>query len=220
MSESAGGRAPEVLVMAKAPTPGMAKTRLCPPLSLDLAARLAEAALIDTLETVAKAKTDGRILALDGEPGPWLAPGFRVVAQRGTGLDSRLAQAFQEARGPALLVGMDTPQLTPALLEQCIRQLQAPDVDAVLGPAEDGGWWIIGLRRADPRVFLGVPMSSPLTGRAQRERLRRLGLRSIELPILRDVDRFEDAVAVAELAPDSNFARVLHESVVGRLART
>jgi glycosyltransferase A (GT-A) superfamily protein (DUF2064 family) len=84
-----------------------------------------------------------------------------------------------------------------------------PGVDAVLGEAEGGGWWIIGLRRADPGVFLGVPMSTPHTGRAQRERLGRLGLRSAHLPMLRDVDRYEDAVAVADLAPGTNFARAL-----------
>jgi len=213
----AGGR-PEILVMAKAPTPGRAKTRLCPPLSLDQAAQLAEAALIDTLEAVGCSRAGRRTLVLDGVPGPWLAPGFRVVAQRGTGFDVRLANAFHETLGPALLVGMDTPQITPPLLDDAMRRLLSPGVDAVLGSAKDGGWWIIGLRRADPRVFLGVPMSSPVTGRAQRDRLRRLGLRCAELPVLRDVDRFEDALAVAELAPATRFARTLDEIVLGQLA--
>lgn len=210
---------PEVLVMAKAPVPGRAKTRLCPPLSLDQAATLAEAALIDTLEAVAASAARRRTLVLEGEPGPWLLPGFRVIAQHGRGLDERLAAAFKTTSGPALLVGMDTPQLTPTLLDQAIGLLRAPGVDAVLGPAEDGGWWIIGLRRADPRVFLGVPMSSPRTGRAQRARLRRLGLRCVELPMLRDVDRFEDARAVAELALGTRFARTFDDLVLERLAR-
>jgi uncharacterized protein len=211
-------RRPEVLVMAKAPVPGRAKTRLCPPLSLDQAAVVAEAALIDTLETVSACSAGHRTLVLDGEPGPWLAAGTRVIAQRGRGLDERLAAAFQQTAGPALLVGMDTPQLTPALLDLAIGLLQAPGVDAVLGPAEDGGWWIIGLRRADPRIFLGVPMSSPHTADAQRARLAQLGLRTVELPTLRDVDRFADALAVAELAPSTHFARALGDVVLGRLA--
>ena len=205
--------------MAKAPVPGRAKTRLCPPLSLEQAAVLAEAALIDTLEAVAASSAGHRMLVLDGEPGPWLVPGVRVVAQRGRGLDERLAAAFQQTSGPALLVGMDTPQLTPALLDLAIGLLQAPGVDAVLGPAEDGGWWIIGLREADPRIFLGVPMSSPNTADAQRARLGQLGLGTVELPTLRDVDRFEDALAVAELAPGTRFARALDDVVLGRLAR-
>jgi uncharacterized protein len=211
---------PEVLVMAKAPTPGRAKTRLCPPLSLDQAARLAEAALIDTLEAVAQSGAGLRTLVLEGEPGPWLVPGFRVLRQSVGGLDARLAEAFGKTRGPALLVGMDTPQLTPALLGQALGLLLTPGVEAVLGPAEDGGWWTIGLRRPNPRVFLGVPMSSPFTGRAQRDRLERLGLPLIELPMLRDVDRFEDALAVAQLAPGTNFARALEETMSGRFART
>jgi glycosyltransferase A (GT-A) superfamily protein (DUF2064 family) len=114
---------------------------------------------------------------------------------------------------------MDTPQLTPALLDLAIGLLQAPGVDGVLGPAEDGGWWIIGLCRADPRAFLGVPMSSRHTAAAQRARLAQLGLRTVELPTLRDVDRFEDALAVAELAPSTHFARALDDAVLGRLAR-
>ncbi len=204
--------------MAKAPVPGRAKTRLCPPLSFEQAALLAEAALIDTLEAVSRSAAGRRTLVLDGAPGPWLAPGFRVAAQNGNGFDVRLANAFREVRGPAFLVGMDTPQITPALLDDAMRLLMSPGADAVLGSAEDGGWWTIGLRRADPRVFLGVPMSSPSTGRAQRERLRRLGLRCADLPVLRDVDRFEDAQAVAELAPATRFARALDEILLLRLA--
>jgi uncharacterized protein len=204
--------------MAKAPIPGHAKTRLCPPLSFDQAAVLAEAALVDTLDAVGRSAAGRRTLVLGGSPGPWLVPGFRVVAQRGNGFDVRLANAFSEARGPALLVGMDTPQVTPALLDDAIRLLQSPNTDAVLGMAEDGGWWIIGLRRADPRVFLGVLMSVPSTGKAQRERLCRLGLRCADLPVLRDVDRFEDALGVAELAPTTRFARALDEIALGRLA--
>ncbi|HLH28935.1 MAG TPA: DUF2064 domain-containing protein, partial [Acidimicrobiales bacterium] len=128
------------------------------------------------------------MLALDGPPGPWLPSGvarLAVVAQRGGGLDERLAAAFDDAGGPALLVGMDTPQLSPELLVACMARLMVPGTDAVFGPAADGGWWAIGLRRPDPRVFLGVPMSTEATGQAQRARLDRLGLAVGDLPILR-----------------------------------
>jgi rSAM/selenodomain-associated transferase 1 len=211
---------PEALVLAKAPVPGHAKTRLCPPLSLDQAAMVAEAALIDTLVAVSASAFTRRTLVLDGAPGPWLVPGFRVVPQVGRGLDVRLAEAFRVARGPALLVGMDTPQVDPALLDQAGQLLGSSGVDAVLGPAEDGGWWIIGLRRPDPRVFIGVPMSSRTTGVAQRHRLEQLGLRCVQLPTLRDVDRFEDGLAVARLAPGTRFARVFGQAVHGTLVRT
>jgi len=76
----------------------------------------------------------------------------------------------------------------------------------VLGPADDGGWWAVGLQRSDPDVFLGVPMSEPDTGIRQLDRLRARGLDPTLLPSHRDVDTFDDALAVAGLAPDSAFA--------------
>ena len=108
---------------------------------------------------------------------------------------------------------MDTPQVTSALLDLACTMLEQPGTDAVLGPAEDGGWWAIGLRRADPAVFRGVPMSQPDTGTQQLARLRALGLRTATLPALRDVDTILDALAVAALAPDTRFAAAIREFV-------
>ena len=198
-----------LLVIAKEPRPGLSKTRLSPPCSPEEAAGLAEAALRDTLESVAAVPAARRVLVLEGRPGPWLPVGYEVVPQRAGGLDERLAGAFAAATGPALLVGMDTPQVTPALIEASASALAGPEVDAVLGRAEDGGYWAIGLVRPDERVFRGVPMSVETTGEAQRARLDELGLRTEELPVLRDVDFFEDARAVASEAPDSRFARAV-----------
>lgn len=197
-----------MLVIAKAPVPGRSKTRLCPPCSPAEATGLAEAALADTLHAVGEAGEilDARtVLILDGAPGPWLPPGFRVVEQRGGGLDERLAAAFDDVGGPALLVGMDTPQLTSPQIADAVLRLGEPGVDGVLGEAVDGGWWAIGLRRPDARVFLGVPMSSSHTCEAQRARLAALELTIAELPVLRDVDTFDDALAVAAQAPGTRF---------------
>ncbi len=102
---------------------------------------------------------------------------------------------------------MDTPQVTPALLASCMHTLDRPGTDAVLGRATDGGWWAIGLRRPDPRVFRGVEMSTAFTGAAQQRRLQDLGLRTKLLPALLDVDHFADALRVAALVPSSAFAR-------------
>jgi rSAM/selenodomain-associated transferase 1 len=201
---------PALIVLAKAPEPGRAKTRLTPPCSPAQAAALAEAALADTLEAVGAAPTPGRrILALDGRRGTWLPPGWEVVPQRGGGLDQRLANAFVDVGGAALLVGMDTPQATPALVGRAVRALASPGVDAVLGAAADGGYWAVGLREPDRDAFVGVPMSAPTTFAAQRRRLRALGLRVTDLVTLRDVDTFADAVAVAARAPWTRFARTL-----------
>ncbi len=199
-----------LVVVAKAPVPGRSKTRLCPPCTVEEAARLAEAALADTLAAAAATAARRKVLVLDGGPGPWLPPGFDVIPQRGRGLDERLASAFEDA-GPGLLIGMDTPQVTAALLERSIERLEEPGVDAVIGPAEDGGYWAIGLRVPDRGVFIGVPMSVAGTGAAQRRRLADLRLRTADLPMLRDVDRIEDARAVASAIPGSRFAHALSE---------
>jgi rSAM/selenodomain-associated transferase 1 len=202
-------------VIAKEPAPGRSKTRLSPPLSLLEAAELAEAALIDTLEAVAATRAGRKVLVLDGRPGPWLPGNFDVIAQRGAGLDERLANAFTELAEPALIIGMDTPQVSSESLGRALRCLDSSP--AVLGPAADGGYWAIGLREPDPGLLLGVPMSTAHTLAAQRRRLAALGLPTAELGTLRDVDTFADAVAVAAAAPDTWFAAAL-ERLVGRVA--
>jgi rSAM/selenodomain-associated transferase 1 len=195
-----------LVVMAKAPVPGHVKTRLCPPLDHGQAAALAESALADTLHAVSWTPARRRVLVLDGAPGAWLPPGFEVLEQRGAGLAQRLANAAVQVGEALLFVGMDTPQLTRALLCDALERLAQPDVDAVLGPTPDGGYWAIGLRDPDPAVFEAVTMSSAGTGASQRARLDELGLRTAELDELRDVDTYDDAVAVATLAPWSRFA--------------
>ncbi|MBA3420860.1 MAG: TIGR04282 family arsenosugar biosynthesis glycosyltransferase [Thermoleophilaceae bacterium] len=208
---SAGGPAATALiVIAKAPVPGRSKTRLCPPCTPQQAADLAEAALIDTLSAVAAVPGGRRrLLVLEGSPGDWVPEGFEVHAQRSGGLDDRLAGAFAAAGTPAFLVGMDTPQLEPRHVERGVAELERPGVDAALGRAPDGGYWAIGLRRPDERVFQGVPMSTADTGAVQRRRLDELGLEVAELEALRDVDTIADAYAVAAHRPGSRFARTL-----------
>jgi len=194
-------------LIAKEPIAGKVKTRLTPPCTPDEAAALAQAALTDTLAAMRGAAPQRLVVVLDGEPGPWLGDGAEVLAQRGAGLDERLANAFSDLAGPALIVGMDTPQVTPALLGEALAALE--DHDAVLGPADDGGYWCIGLRAPDPRALLGVPMSLPSTGAAQRQRLTSLGLRVAEVTALPDVDDFAGAQLVAAAAPDTHFAACL-----------
>ena len=183
-----------VLVMAKAPVPGRVKTRLCPPCTAADAAALAEAALADTLSAVARCGADRRIVALDGRPGDWLPPGFDVIRQRGESFEERLVHAWDDAGGHGLQIGMDTPQLTPDLLDDGLVRLDTSA--AALGYAADGGWWAIGLRRFTPSVFRDVPMSTPHTGNAQRARLRALGFDVAVLPTLVDLDTVDDLPAV------------------------
>lgn len=195
-----------VIVIAKAPVPGRSKTRLTPPCTPEQAADLAEAALADTLDTVLACSAQRRVLVLDGEVGSdasWLPPGFDVIPQRGNGLGERLAAAFEDTGDAAFLVGMDTPQLTPALIDAGLAE------PCALGLAHDGGWWGLSLPAPDARAFADIPMSADDTGAHQHARLLALGLAPELLPVLRDVDTIADAHAVAAEAPASRFATVL-----------
>ncbi|MFF4873357.1 DUF2064 domain-containing protein [Streptomyces sp. NPDC000961] len=192
-----------LLVIAKQPLPGRVKTRLTPPFTPEEAASLAEAALADTLATAARVPADRHVLVLDGAPGPWLPPGFHVVPQAAGGLDVRLAAAFAACDGPALLIGMDTPQITPEVLAPALRR---DTHDAWFGPAADGGFWALGLAVPDPALLLGVPMSRSDTGAVQYARLRAAGLGVGLLPVLHDVDTARDARHVAAEAPGTRFA--------------
>ncbi|MFB4279579.1 TIGR04282 family arsenosugar biosynthesis glycosyltransferase [Nonomuraea sp. MTCD27] len=205
------GLRPQILVIAKEPVPGRVKTRLVPPLTPGQAAALAGAALEDTLRTVARVPGVHRVLALDGAPGPWLPGGFTVLPQRGDGLDERLAAAFEDAHRlrptPIVLIGMDTPQVSAALLTEAVSLLAGHD--AVLGPAADGGFWLLGLRVPVPALLLGVPMSEPATGEIQLRRLREAGMSIALMPCLTDVDTITDAIEVAAMAPRSRYAAAL-----------
>jgi uncharacterized protein len=196
---------PCLMVLAKAPQPGLSKSRLCPPLSPREAADLAEVALVATLKAVMSTPGCEPLLVLEGPVGSW-TPHIEVLSQRGNTLGERLTAAFEDAHGPALIVGMDTPQLTPQLLTKGLDHLHRPDVDAVLGPTTDGGYWAVGLKKAQPEAFVDVPMSTPWTGAAQRTSFERLALRCATLPELSDFDLFSDARRVASEMPGSEFA--------------
>jgi len=201
-----------LLVIAKAPVPGRVKTRLCPPCRPRQAARVAAASLADTLAAGGAAPFDDRVLLLDGDhPVP---VGWRAVPQRGNGLAERLANGYVDSAFPdyaSLLIGMDTPQVTPSLLADAGRRLASGEADSLLGLAEDGGWWALGLRTAGHAAGLrDVPMSTPDTGMATLRALRQCGLHPAPLPMLRDVDTAVDAHHVAALCPpQSAFARAV-----------
>lgn len=210
-----------VLVVAKAPVAGLVKTRLGEGVGMAAAADLAAAALLDTLAACAAAVGPGRcLLALAGDLADAVrgaelrraVDGWAVASQRGATFAERLANAYADLPpgGPVVQVGMDTPQLTPALLEETATVLE--EHPAVLGPAEDGGWWVLGLR--DPRAATAlrdVRMSAPRTYADTAAALAAAGSRPGATTRLRDVDTAADAHAVAAAAPGSEFARVWAE---------
>ncbi len=210
-----------ILVVAKAPVAGLAKTRLAPAIGHRGAAALAAAALLDTLDAVLAVNDTVPVVAMTGS----LADAERsdelvellarctVLPQRGDGFADRLANAHEDVaqwRLPVLQIGMDTPQLRPELLTGALVRLAEIGTDAVLGPAADGGWWGLGLR--DPLAagaLRGVSMSRSDTGTQTLFALREWGLRIRKLPTLSDVDTMADARLVAAQIPDSRFARAI-----------
>ena len=210
-----------VMVITKAPVAGRSKTRLCPPLTLDEACAVAWACVHDTLRALAAVPAARHVLVLEGTAGEWVPPGFEIVAQRGAGLDERLAAAFADVGGAAVVIAMDTPQVTVAVLTDALGHVVV-DIDshgatagprAVYGAAADGGFWLLGLSDGvdSDAVFADIPMSVETTGAAQLERLADLGLPVRHVPALRDIDVADDLWAVADLVPDSD---------IGRLARS
>jgi len=197
-----------IILIAKETIPGKVKTRLHPAVSLEQAAMLAAASIRDTLATIAQLPTARRILLFDGACVPAGAENFEVIPQVDGDLDERLAAIFDECTGPTVLIGMDTPQVTARDLAPAFEAWPA-DVDAFFGPANDGGFWALGM--AEPRgdLIRGVPMSRNDTGRIQLERLLAAGLDVQLLTELTDVDTIDDARAVAAAAPSTEFAATL-----------
>ncbi len=206
-----------VAVIAKECLPGRVKTRLSPPLSPASAAGLAQLSLTRTLETARLIPARHRWLVMDGTPSMADARGFDVVPQAGGGLDNRLAAICDAAAGPLLIIGMDTPQFSVDHLQPLLQDWSAdtPVHQAWLGPAADGGFWALGLRRPQGDLLRGVPMSTGSTGAAQLARLAAAGLRVGTLAELTDMDHFSDAVDIAALLPGTAFAFAVQRAAQG-----
>jgi rSAM/selenodomain-associated transferase 1 len=215
---------PAVIVMAKAPRAGAAKTRLAPPLTPEEAARLAACLFADTVSAarglgavvvVAYAPTDGRAslegalrLALTGET----SGGLLWLEQRGEGLGERLegvaGRAFAGGLGPLLFIGTDSPTLPPSFPAAALEGLAGGRADVALGPTEDGGYYAVGMREPAAGLFDSVEWSTPRAYAQTARNAVRLGLRLLELPAWYDVDTPEDLRRLrAELAADEGARR-------------
>ncbi|MBI3030736.1 MAG: TIGR04282 family arsenosugar biosynthesis glycosyltransferase [Candidatus Rokubacteria bacterium] len=185
-----------VFIMAKAPRPGEVKTRLCPPLSGPQAADLYRSFLQDKIEQVRTLRraTPAVAYAPEAERPLFeaLAPDFRLVAQRGPDLGARLANGFAEFLGNghagAVAIDSDTPTLPTEYLAEAVARLRRGDADLVLGPSEDGGYYLIGLRAPHPELFEGIRWSTPEVMPETLRRAEAKGLRVALLPTWYDVD--------------------------------
>jgi hypothetical protein len=195
-------------VMAKAPRAGKVKTRLQPPLSAEEAAALNVCFLRDTAESIAATTREtsaaglicytpvGDEAAFDGI----LPPEFALIAQRGDGFGERLLCAAEDILscgfGAVCLIDSDSPTMPAESLRRAVEELARPGERVVLGPSEDGGYYLIGLKRAEALVFERITWSTASVCAETRERAREAGLELVELPVWYDVD---DATSLAML---------------------
>jgi uncharacterized protein len=196
-------------VMAKAPRVGAVKTRLCPPLRPPEAAELARCFLLDAVDRVAAVAGVRPVLAYAPVEAraefESLAPGFALLAQQGEDLGARQARLLSDVldlgHEAALVIGTDSPTLPRECVDEAVALVMARDVDLVLGPTDDGGYYLIGLRRPCPALFDGMPWSTSAVLSRTLERAQRLGLRVACLPAWFDVDTKADLERLAaELA--------------------
>ncbi|VXC11307.1 DUF2064 domain-containing protein [Aeromicrobium sp. 9AM] len=204
---------PTVLLVAKAPVPGLAKTRVAATVGDDAAAQLAAAALLDTLETIVAvgwpvvvAMTGDLGVAVRADEITRALSGVRVVPQRGDGLGERLAHAHEDADGGhgVVQVGMDTPQLS--VRDYLDAGAEVREGSRVMGPAADGGWWLLGLPDpGDAVVLTDVEMSVDDTAAKTEQALGGV----VRLRTVRDMDTWDDAIDIADGIPRSRVAAVV-----------
>jgi len=186
-----------IAILAKAPIPGYAKTRLAQSIGGARAAELQARLIARTLQTALKAQTGPVTL--------WAAPdvthpAFQAIAERGDvavmpqphgDLGQRMLHAAQESIGATLIIGTDCPVLAPAHLQHAANALRA-NFNACLIPAEDGGYVLIGMRNPQPCLFTDMPWGTGDVLRLTRERMQANALSCAEQNALWDVDTFED----------------------------
>jgi len=189
-----------IMIMAKVPQAGEVKTRLCPPLSPQEAMTLYYAFLRDKIAqvqsleaaspTITYTPSDGRSIFAT------LAPGFTLIAQQGADLGARLANAFAQcfAAGHTgvIAIDSDTPTLPTNFLQQAIALLAIPKADVVIGPSDDGGYYLIGLRALHHELFENMPWSTNVVVPETIRRATAKGLQVAWLPPWFDVDTPED----------------------------
>lgn len=185
-----------VAIMARQPVPGAVKTRLRPVLSDGDVAALYESFLRDRISQVRSLRGASPVIAYTPvESRPFfagLAPDFRLLPQLGDGLSVRLTHTFQQlldmGHDGVIVTDSDSPTLPTGNLQQALDCLAASDADVVLGPSDDGGYYLIGLRRLHPTLFSAMPWSTSRVYDETRRRAGKLGVRVTSLPGWYDVD--------------------------------
>jgi len=195
-----------LIIFAKAPIPGQVKTRLCPPLTPDEAASLHGSIVLDMLERSRGIASMDCFVACAPSPDhvffKILAErhGVRLIAQTGDDLGARMARAsadvFALGYRQVLVIGTDLPTLPGSAFGDAVKLLASHDL--VLGPARDGGYYLIGLRKPAPELFAGIPWSTDRVLALTQQKAAALALRTALLPVRRDIDTVDDLRAVID----------------------
>ena len=190
-----------LVVVAKAPLPGEVKTRLCPPLTIDEAAGLYRCFLKDRIEEIGR--LTGIDLAISYTPedsreyfSRFISNGFHLFPQRGKNLGERLSHIFVDKLADGYdavsIIDSDTPDLPRSIVQQSFKLLLSDGADAVFGPCEDGGYYLVGMHKPHPELFEAVSWS---TENVLQETLNKAAIHGIRTRLLEqwnDLDTFED----------------------------
>lgn len=183
-----------VAVFARTPAAG-GKTRLWQSLGIEPDVRLLQAMLDDTVDLVNAVPGVDRVLAIAPSGGgllPSVPEGWDALLQNGDDLGARMASAFEELLGmgyaSVVLVGSDVPTLPPSVIEEAAALLADGSADVVIGPSDDGGYYLIGARAMHPELFAGMPWSTPDVCAETVRRAERLGLRTAAVERWSDID--------------------------------
>lgn len=206
-------------VMARAPEPGFCKTRLAAHIGPQRAAALYEHMLLDVLDAIEQSISNPNRVLLAAPEGDGVArlrqlagPSWQVQAQQGKGLGQRLRHALVDLPGSATaaaVLGSDAPVLPWGVIDRSLERLARgdPATEAVMGPAVDGGYYLVGMAHPNPYILQDVPWSTERVAEVTRLRCRQLGISLQELPPASDVDTPSDLARLrATLAHDSSLA--------------
>lgn len=197
---------PCLAVMVKQPERGQVKTRIAASLGDQRAAELYQCALHDTLALMLTITNVERVVSYAPPTDSarryfeHAAPAFALMAQQGCTLGERISDTLSRLLrdySPVVLIGSDSPDLPPEIIKRALRVLNGT-IDVVLGPAFDGGYYLLGLRSMQHTLFEDIDWSTPAVARQTRARAAVAGLRVAELPLWRDLDTVADLRALAD----------------------
>ncbi|KAF0220337.1 MAG: hypothetical protein FD174_1238 [Geobacteraceae bacterium] len=214
-----------LIIFAKRPTPGRVKTRLAATLSAEDAAELYRCMLFDTLAKAKELAGPDKLVFYEPAAGAaayfkGIAAGMETCPQEGNDLGKRMENAFKRTLEmgyeAAVIIGTDSPDLPSSFIEEAFAMLESRDIDAVFGPSEDGGYYLIAMKRLQGELFKGIPWSSGAVLEKSLEKAAEAGIRVSLLPRWYDVDTFED-LQRPELLEEANGAPLTREFLTSRL---